>query len=94
MLGTIFAVEAGFLGYAFWKCSQPVPGSPAPIFTERCPKIGERSETLFVAAVSVTLSLLTGAGVVAANQQSQSSLGDRVSLEQDQDPRLPPQRKE
>ena len=94
MLGTIFAVEAGFLGFAFWKCSQPIPGSPAPIITERCPKIGERSETLFVAAVSVTLSLLTGAGVVAASQQSQSSSDDRVSSERGQDLRQPPQRKE
>ena len=90
MLGTIFAVEALFLGFSFWACSQPVPGDPLPMVTDRCPKLGERAETLSVAAVATTLSLLTG---VAVNQQSQSSSGDRASLEPDQDPRQPPQRK-
>ena len=61
MLACIFIAEAGFLAFAFIKCSQPIPGAPVPLINERCPKIGERSETLFVAAISVTLSLLTGA---------------------------------
>ena len=90
MLGTIFAVEALFLGFAFWKCSVPIPGQPVPMVSERCPKLGDRAETLFVAAVATTLSLLTGATV---SQQSQSSLDDRVSSEQGQDLRQPPQRK-
>jgi len=92
MLGTIFAVEAVFLAFAFWKCSVPIPGQPVPMVSERCPKLGERAETLFVAAVATTLSLLTGATV---SQQSQSSSDDRASSEQV--PRLnrqPPQRKE
>ena len=62
MLACIFLAEAGFLAFAFWKCGQPIPGQPVPLVAERCPKLGERSETLFVAAISVTLSLLTGAG--------------------------------
>ena len=61
MLACIFLAEAGFLAFAFVKCSQPIPGQPVPLVAERCPKLGERSETLFVAAISVTLSLLTGA---------------------------------
>ena len=62
MLAAIFLTEAGFLGFAFVKCSQPIPGTPVPMIAERCPKLGERAETLFVAAVATTLSLLTGAG--------------------------------
>ena len=50
-----------FLGFAFFKCSEQVPGKEVHAITERCPKIGERSETLFVAAITTTLSLLTGA---------------------------------
>ena len=61
MLAIIFATEAGFLAFAFWKCSLPIPGSPVPLVTERCPKLGGRAETLFVAAVATTLSLLSGA---------------------------------
>ena len=62
MLAAIFAAEAGFLAYAFVKCSTPIPGQTAsPMVAERCPKLGERAETLFVAAVATTLSLLTGA---------------------------------
>ena len=61
MLAAIFLTEAGFLAFAFWKCSLPIPGQPVPMLTERCPKLGERAETLFVAAVATTLSLLTGA---------------------------------
>ena len=61
MLAAIFLAEAGFLAFAFVKCSQPIPGTPVPMITERCPKLGERAETLFVAAVATTLSLLTGA---------------------------------
>ena len=61
MLAAIFLTEAVFLGFAFVKCSQPIPETPVPMIAERCPKLGERAETLFVAAVATTLSLLTGA---------------------------------
>ena len=57
----IFVTEFLFMAFAFVKCSQPVPGKEVQKITERCPKIGERSETLFVAAITTTLSLLTGA---------------------------------
>ena len=60
MLAAIFMAEALFLAYAFVECSKPIKDRPVPMLNERCPKLGERSETLFVAAVSVTLSLLTG----------------------------------
>jgi|GEM_PF-2221413 len=58
MLAAIFLTEAGFLAFAFVKCSQIQPDQA---ITDRCPKIGDRAETLFVAAVATTLSLLTGA---------------------------------
>lgn len=58
----IFAAEFLFLGFAMVQCSRPIPGKPVVMVTERCPKLGERSETLFVAAITTTLSLLTGAG--------------------------------
>lgn len=60
MLGAIFFVEALFLAFAFVKCGQPVPGRAVVMVSERCPKLGERSETLFIAAITTTLSLLTG----------------------------------
>ena len=72
MLAAIFLAEAGFLAFAFVKCSQPIPGNPVPLVNERCPKLGERSETLFIAAITTTLSLLTGAGF-AVTQRSQTS---------------------
>ena len=61
MLACIFAVEAGFLAFGFAKCSTPLPNNEAPMVAERCPDLGERAETLFVAAISTTLSLLGGA---------------------------------
>ena len=70
MLAVIFATEAGFLAFAFWKCSLPIPGTPVPLVTERCPKLGERAETLFVAAVATTLSLLTGAVALQSPRSS------------------------
>ena len=58
MLAAIFLTEAGFLAASFYICSRPVEGTT---IQQRCPKVGERAETLFVAAVATTLSLLTGA---------------------------------
>ena len=57
----IFIAEAGFLAFAFWKCSTPIPGTPVPVIAERCPSIGQRTQELFGVAVATTLSLLTGA---------------------------------
>ena len=90
MLAAIFVAEAGFLAFAFVKCSQPMPGSPVPLVNERCPKLGERSETLFVAAITTTLSLLTGASV-ALNQRKPSA-SDRVLLLDEQPRQLPRRR--
>ena len=41
-----------------------------PLINERCPKLGERSETLFIAAITTTLSLLTGASVALSQKNS------------------------
>ena len=70
MLAAIFLAEAGFLAFAFVKCSTPMPGNPVPLVNERCPKLGERSETLFIAAITTTLSLLTGAGASTLSQKN------------------------
>ncbi len=51
MLASIFVVEAVFLAIAFAKCKT----------LSQCPQLGDRSESLFVAAIATTLSLLTGA---------------------------------
>ena len=61
MLAGIFIVEAFFLGFAFVKCAQSIENTPNATVASKCPKIGDRAETLFVAAVATTLSLLTGA---------------------------------
>ena len=61
MLAVIFVVEASFLGLAFWQCGKRLPGQPVPLVAERCPKLGDRAESLFLAAIATTLSLLTGA---------------------------------
>ena len=73
MLAAIFLAEAGFLAFAFVKCSTPIAGQPVPLINERCPKLGERSETLFIAAITTTLSLLTGAGVAVSQRKSSAS---------------------
>ena len=57
MLATIFIVEAGFLAIAFWGCTNTEPGQTV---IQRCPKLSEKSEALFLAAITTTLSLLTG----------------------------------
>ena len=59
MLALIFLAEAAFLGFAFVKCSEPVISKPTIGVKDRCPDIGERSETLFLAAITTTLSLLS-----------------------------------
>ena len=61
MLAGIFIVEAFFLVFASVKCAQSIENTPGATVASQCPKIGDRAETLFVAAVATTLSLLTGA---------------------------------
>ena len=60
MLAGIFIVEAMFLGFAFVKCAQSIENTPDATVAGKCPKVGDRAETLFVAAISTTLSLLVG----------------------------------
>ena len=62
MLACIFLAEASFLAFAFSKCARSIENDPDATVVSKCPKIGDRAETLFVAAISTTLSLLTGAG--------------------------------
>jgi hypothetical protein len=65
MLAAIFIVEAGFLTLSFSACKSafekrlPDNENPATI-TDHCPGLGDRAETLFVAAISTTLALLQG----------------------------------
>ena len=61
MLAGIFIFEAMVLGFAFVKCVQRLESNPNATVDSTCPQIGDRAETLFVAAVATTLSLLTGA---------------------------------
>lgn len=52
MLACVFAVEALFLGIAFYRCD-----------LKSCPELGNRSETVFSVALATTLALLkTSAG--------------------------------
>ena len=82
MLATIFLVESGFLAFAFVKCSVPIPGQSVPMVSERCPKLGERAETLFVAAVSTTLALLSA---VEQDLPSQPVVKEKPDREPDRD---------
>ena len=61
MLAGIFIAEASFLGFAFYKCAAIIENTAGATVANRCPTIGDRAETLFIAAISTTLSLLTGA---------------------------------
>ena len=61
MLAGIFIVEGLFLGFAFVKCARRIENSADATVASTCPKAGDRAETLFIAAISTTLSLLTGA---------------------------------
>ena len=60
MLAGIFIVEAMFLGFAFFKCAQRIENTPDETVASTCPKVGDRAETLFIAAISTVLSLLSG----------------------------------
>ena len=62
MLLGIFIVEALFLGFSFYKCSQLAEVNTSTI-QEQCPRLGEKSESLFGIAIATTLSLLTGQAV-------------------------------
>ena len=59
MLAAIFVTQAGFLAASFYICSRPVKGTT---IQDRCPSIGQKAESLLLAATATTLSLLSGAG--------------------------------
>ena len=78
MLLLIFLMECGFLAYAFFKCSQPLPTNPVPLVNERCPRLGQRSQEIFQQAMAVTLSLLGGGAITGGlGSKKSASLGDR-----------------
>lgn len=62
MLLGIFIVEALFLGFSFQKCSQLAEVNTSTV-QEQCPRLSEKSESLFGIAIATTLSLLTGQAV-------------------------------
>ena len=57
----IFAVQALLLGFSVWRCAdvRPEDGVSATL-AERCPKIGDRFESVGNLAIATVLSLLTG----------------------------------
>jgi len=59
MLATIFIVEAMFLGFAFYRCSERRAGEPQKL-VDRCPRLGDRATELFGVSVATCLSLLSG----------------------------------
>ena len=77
MLAAVFFTEALFLGFAYQKCSERIPGEPVPMVNERCPQLGARSTDLFQVAIATVLSLLGGAATTVASVD----LGNRVKKE-------------
>ena len=62
MLAGIFVWEGVMLAWSFQLCATPKymrDGVPVAL-TERCPRIGQRAETVFELAIATTLSLLAG----------------------------------
>lgn len=67
MIAAIFLVEAAFLAASFSACrsafEKRLPDNANPVvITDHCPGLGDRAETLFVAALSTTLGLLSAGG--------------------------------
>jgi len=89
MLLAVFLIECGFLAFAFWKCSEPLPENPVPLVNERCPRLGQRSQEIFQQAMAVTLSLL-GGGALAGGFTRQPSGGD-LGASSESLPQLPPE---
>ena len=61
----IFVTEFVFLGYAFVKCTDQITNASklgANFMLQECAELNDRSEALFIAAITTTFSLLTGAG--------------------------------
>ena len=57
----IFAVQALLLAFSVWRCSDIRPeDGVSDTLAERCPKIGDRFESIGNVAIATVLSLLTG----------------------------------
>ena len=91
MLLAVFLIECGFLAFAFWKCSEPLPENPVPLVNERCPRLGQRSQEIFQQAMAVTLSLLGGGALAGGfNRQPSSGAPGEASVPGSL-PQLPPE---
>ena len=77
LLAGIFIWEGILLAWSFQMCSNPSTRQETILLTERCPRLGQRAETIFELAIATTLSLL--AGGTQFNLRSSSS-GDRDAL--------------
>lgn len=64
MLAAIFITEALFIGAGVYKCFSLTTED----YQIQCPRLGERTETLFGIAIATTLSLL-GAGAVSKSNK-------------------------
>jgi hypothetical protein len=58
LLGAVFLAEFIVIGFSVYRCAQTKPGEPTQI-TERCPKLGDRTQEMFTLATATILSLLT-----------------------------------
>ena len=61
-------MEGFLLAYAFHYCSKPDPASPSEPFHERCPRLGQRTESAIELALATVLSLLAGKSGAAAEE--------------------------
>ena len=67
-LAGIFLMEGFLLAYAFQYCSKPDPAAPREPFHERCPRLGQRTESAIELALATVLSLLAGKSGAAAEE--------------------------
>ena len=61
LLAGIFVWEGVLLAWSFHLCATPNhKAGQTVLLTERCPRLGQRAETIFELAIATTLSLLAG----------------------------------
>ena len=60
LLAAIFLWEGVLLAWSFQLCAKPSTRQETALLTERCPRLGQRAETIFELAIATTLSLLAG----------------------------------
>ena len=64
-------MEGFLLAFAFQYCSRPDPAAPGEPFHERCPRLGQRTESAVELALATVLSLLAGKSGAAADEVQQ-----------------------